>query len=477
MSVRRAALLFAAAGYVMISAAAQTENLLLNGGFEELSACPTSKLQSYLANPWFSILEAGTVYAGCSSDPKIAPPTGTCCISGSRGYQFPYEGANHAGFSNWNTFPLQDVEYILCPLNRELKAGEQIYVSGFFAPDEGAHSYVFTVPFTNAVGIGFLRDTVGLTWENAAERTLVAAQLAKPLVDTASWTPLSGCYTAIGGERYLILGNFLKEADVIKVFSSYVEIFQRTFIFVDNIKVLSYDPYPDTVVVCREETSIEFATELLDLQIVATPCEPSLTTLCLENSFRQVVTAASSACTLTDTTWVQLLPNDGTTLDSTLSICGGDEIILTSPFPGEIVWENGSVEAPHRVTTAGIYSATVTNNCGTFQIDYAVEEVDCACALQAPNAFSPNGDGVNDVLEFYNTCPSPLSNFVLQVFDRWGGLLAELHDEKLPPIWDGTASGVGVNVGTYVVVLRYSVGAEDESFESKIFSAPVQLMR
>ena len=60
--------------------------------------------------------------------------------------------------------------------------------------------------------------------------------------------------------------------------------------------------------------------------------------------------------------------------------------------------------------------------------------------VQAPNVFSPNGDGINDVFQIY------LANDVLQVdyfqvFDRWGNLMHEQKDvdpQKDWIIWDGT---------------------------------------
>lgn len=64
-----------------------------------------------------------------------------------------------------------------------------------------------------------------------------------------------------------------------------------------------------------------------------------------------------------------------------------------------------------------------------------------------PNAFTPDGDGKNDVFK-----PSgdgiDLTQYTMQIFDRWGELLFETIDAT--DGWDGTYKGTPVPVGTYV---------------------------
>ncbi|MDX9751944.1 MAG: T9SS type B sorting domain-containing protein, partial [Flavobacteriales bacterium] len=64
-----------------------------------------------------------------------------------------------------------------------------------------------------------------------------------------------------------------------------------------------------------------------------------------------------------------------------------------------------------------------------------------------PNAFTPNGDGINDVF-------MPVANvvdlelYVLRIYDRWGRLLFETTDPWEG--WDGTAGGTDMPDGVYV---------------------------
>ena len=102
----------------------------------------------------------------------------------------------------------------------------------------------------------------------------------------------------------------------------------------------------------------------------------------------------------------------------------------------------------------------------TYQPDYDIF---------VPNAFSPNSDGINDVLSVFcrDTKASVLQ---MQVFDRWGGLVWEgvefsVNDNSQG--WDGLQGFDSLHPGVYVwtVELQFSDG------KVKTFSGDVLLMR
>jgi gliding motility-associated-like protein len=83
-----------------------------------------------------------------------------------------------------------------------------------------------------------------------------------------------------------------------------------------------------------------------------------------------------------------------------------------------------------------------------------------------PNVFSPNGDGVNDYF-FISGHPEGIRNIpLLQIYDRWGGLVYERVD-ALPNLpeqgWDGKARGDDINPGVFVYVahLVHADGKEE----------------
>lgn len=82
--------------------------------------------------------------------------------------------------------------------------------------------------------------------------------------------------------------------------------------------------------------------------------------------------------------------------------------------------------------------------------DSVREGVEIPEELIFPDAFSPNGDGVNDVLQIQS---SGMKQYTLQIFDRWGNLLFETNKPGFH--WDGrTAAGELVPAGTYFLLLR-----------------------
>ena len=67
-----------------------------------------------------------------------------------------------------------------------------------------------------------------------------------------------------------------------------------------------------------------------------------------------------------------------------------------------------------------------------------------------PNAFSPNGDGLNDVwnIMWLGVCPT----YEVSVYSRWGQLVFCTKD--IPKAWDGTFKGVKVPAGVYTWVIK-----------------------
>ena len=87
------------------------------------------------------------------------------------------------------------------------------------------------------------------------------------------------------------------------------------------------------------------------------------------------------------------------------------------------------------------------------------------------NAFSPNADGQNDVLQVKDeNCDYP--SFSLQIFDRWGNKVFETFDMKTS--WNGkNKNNQELDPGVYVFKCVYSTAVE----ESKTMAGNVSLVR
>ena len=150
-----------------------------------------------------------------------------------------------------------------------------------------------------------------------------------------------------------------------------------------------------------------------------------------------------------------LTPNLGP--DST--VCAGDSVELNPGGFSSYLWSDGSTQPTLTVTVDGSYwvVASDSNACeGSDTID--VEFVYCPQVIYIPNAFTPNGDGLNDLF-------APVENGVtvtlIQVFDRWGALVFESYSAQNG--WDGKFHGKLVQEGVYTwrIGFRFNNGAED----------------
>ena len=77
----------------------------------------------------------------------------------------------------------------------------------------------------------------------------------------------------------------------------------------------------------------------------------------------------------------------------------------------------------------------------------------CESCLYVPNAFSPDGNGINDVFRSFPVCE--IFYFEMKVFDRWGNLLFESYDPSMG--WDGRFKGKKLQPGTYAWWISYEI--------------------
>lgn len=67
-----------------------------------------------------------------------------------------------------------------------------------------------------------------------------------------------------------------------------------------------------------------------------------------------------------------------------------------------------------------------------------------------PDAFTPNGDGLNDVLEVYS---GKTGTFLMTIYDRWGSVVFSSQEPLMR--WDGTYKGEPCAEGAYTWLLTY----------------------
>lgn len=99
----------------------------------------------------------------------------------------------------------------------------------------------------------------------------------------------------------------------------------------------------------------------------------------------------------------------------------------------------------HTFPEEGSFYVCFLVDAGLGCIDTICKSIDTKNVLEAPNVFSPNGDGQNDV---FVVRTNGANEFVMDIFNRWGAIVYSLTAQRLQ--WDGRSSaGVVLPAGTY----------------------------
>ncbi|HCC87791.1 MAG TPA: gliding motility protein [Prevotella sp.] len=83
--------------------------------------------------------------------------------------------------------------------------------------------------------------------------------------------------------------------------------------------------------------------------------------------------------------------------------------------------------------------------------------------LEFPNAFSPNGDGINDIYKAKDGYKS-ITEFHATIYNRWGQRIYSWNDPSAG--WDGKYNGKDVSQGVYFLLVK-ARGADGRRFNIK----------
>jgi len=153
-------------------------------------------------------------------------------------------------------------------------------------------------------------------------------------------------------------------------------------------------------------------------------------------------------------------------IDSALiTLCYGKGINITLP-PGytNYTWRPAygidspfarTVYATPLTTTVYTVTATAPPAC-TVTGNITITVNNCIDTLYMPTAFTPNGDGRNDVI--YPVISAQTSYYEFFVYNRVGQLV--FHSKKQGQGWDGTFNGQLQSTGAYVWLCRYALAGK-----------------
>jgi gliding motility-associated-like protein len=224
--------------------------------------------------------------------------------------------------------------------------------------------------------------------------------------------------------------------------------------------------------VCAGGSLVLQTTLLADSYLWSDGTTNQTTTVTSAGTYSVTVTTAGCSDETEITIGSKALPNVDLGTDTTL--CDGETLTLNT-FNANIEsynWSNGATVSDIEVVESGLVSVTVTNECGNASDEILVTFEGCACKLMAPDAFTPDGDGKNDL--FVPSYDCSISNYIIRIYNRWGQLVFESNNPNAG--WDGTFEGRDQPIGTYVYYIEY-VGFEGSTSEKRIEKGGLTLVR
>lgn len=218
-------------------------------------------------------------------------------------------------------------------------------------------------------------------------------------------------------------------------------------------------------------------------------CNPGIVTYGLPGDYDVTLTVTSPDGCIADTTIIAYIsvfnypsaeftfgPQPADVLDSEIIFTDGSSTDVTSYY-----WEFGAAGSLGTATTTnptvlfpdtqpGTYPVMllVTNGDGCVDsISYTVV-IDGVHTLYAPNAFTPNADGINDLFSISGESIDD-ENFEFFILDRWGELI--FSADTYTATWDGTlTNGSPAKADIYVwrVKTRNSINGERVEFKGHV---------
>lgn len=171
-------------------------------------------------------------------------------------------------------------------------------------------------------------------------------------------------------------------------------------------------------------------------------------------------TITVNGCTdsLTDSTQIVPIPIVDLGLDTVL--CKEDFYTLNVFTQGaSYLWSDSSTSSFFRILDPGVHWVRVTNACGTFTDSVEVDYLDFACDAFMPNAFTPEGNTVNDYF-FPSIDTTVVKGIELIIFSRWGNIIFKTKDLNSLG-WDGFHNGSPAPEGIYGYLLNLTLLRED----------------
>jgi len=180
-----------------------------------------------------------------------------------------------------------------------------------------------------------------------------------------------------------------------------------------------------------------------------------------------VTVTDDKGCTNSDTVFVNRIvapPSGFIVHDTTVCQYGTIQLNPIESFSAYL-WSTNSSSSSISVNAPGTYWINVTDSNGCNGREYInVSVASCPIQIFFPSAFTPNGDGKNDL--FKPTVKGPLQQYELSIFNRWGQKIFSTNDFLKG--WNGTIGNKMQN-GVFIWLCKYQFNDQKLKIEKGSF--------
>lgn len=163
---------------------------------------------------------------------------------------------------------------------------------------------------------------------------------------------------------------------------------------------------------------------------------------------------------------INILPKPKNFLKPIDSICQYDKLqLMPENNYSTYLWSNGATGSSIIISEPGRYILNVQdkNACNGSDTTDVYGKI-CRTGIFIPNAFTPNGDGKNDI--FKAIIFGKILQFKLDIYNRWGQLVFSTTDPKKG--WDGKLKAIDTNTSVFVWKCSYQLEGNELTHEKGI---------
>jgi gliding motility-associated-like protein len=146
---------------------------------------------------------------------------------------------------------------------------------------------------------------------------------------------------------------------------------------------------------------------------------------------------------------------------------GSAQVNITGgTLPYTLAWNTNPVQINYIATglTYGYYTVNIIDGRGCeMKESVFINPGTCCEEVFIPNAFTPNGDGKNDVFSFVTAAGIDMQRF--SVYNRWGTQVWGTLNQK--DTWDGSYNNTIGEAGVYFYILKYKCVSNGKNYTMK----------